>query len=57
MILIAVFSTLRLRTLCTFSHEPPHMYLSLSLSLSLRRHLLDNRYRRCLQGLGSLRHG
>ena len=25
MTLIAVFSTLRLRTLCTFSHEPPHM--------------------------------
>ena len=25
MTLIAVFSTLRLRTLCTFSHEPPHL--------------------------------
>ena len=29
MTLITVFSTLRLRTLCTFSHEPPHIVTSL----------------------------
>ena len=28
MTLVAVFSTLRLETLCTFSHEPPHIFLN-----------------------------
>ena len=50
MTLIAVFSTLRLRTLCTFSHEPPHIRIPVSTAL------LKKRKKEQLEGLHACMH-